>query len=550
MTDAHFPDTQKVLLSIPGLSSLAPEELHALQEYLHSESYPAGGVVFTEGERGNELFIIKSGVVEIVKKAQDEFSGTIRLAHRGSGEIIGEMAVIDDQPRFATAVCVEPTRLAVMSRENFTRLLKVRPELAQRILRVMIARVKEADMTRLKELEERNRILEDSAAQLHRALKELESANRQLEEALRFRQRLLDVSPYPVVVTNAEMVVTYGNPAVQRVFGVDAPVSVGRDIGELLGWCSVEESETIAGALQKQGGWGGEAELTAADGRRVFCRIAAAPVPLDDGPATIFLFIFLDETQIRLLQRQAAERERLASKGEMAAEIAHEMNNYLAVLSGNVELLPIFLEGGNSERVEKCLKTLETSLSRMQVFSSALLSSRPPAQEKVLQSINRFLDNQVAFLRPQRNFKKIIIRTSFDESMPAVEFDPHGLQQVLYNLILNCAEALVSAANPEPVVNITTAWNAQAKTAVLEISDNGPGIEAKILDRLFHEQVTTKPGGHGIGMMTVKKIIDEHGGSITAGVTVGGGAVFTIGLPVPIDVQASSTVRVHVGLPS
>jgi len=536
MTEGNLTETQKVLISIPGLSSLTPDDLDALREFLRNEAYPAGGVVFTEGEHGNDMYIVKHGSVEIVKKAANEFSGTVRLARRGPGEIIGEIAVIDEEPHFATAICVEPTRLAVMSRRDFQRLLQARPELAQRVLRVLIARLKKADMGRLQDLEEKNRVLEESAAQLHRTLKELESANRQLQEALRFRQRLLDVSPDPMIVTNGELVVTYCNPAVGTVFGIDPRTSAGHDIGEVLGWCSPEDSDLMARALQQQRRWEGEAELTATDGRRMFCRIAAAPVPLDDRPTAIFLFVFRDETEIRLSQRQAAERERLACKGEMAAEIAHDLNNYLAVLSGNIELLPMFVENGNGERVDKCLKTLEASLGRMQVFSNALLSSRPPAQGKVQQDINRFLDNQVMFFKPQRKFKKIIIRASFDETIPPIEFDPRGLQQVIYNVILNAAQALVRSNNPEPIVAITTKWNAPTETVVVEIADNGPGIEAGALERLFHERFSARPDGYGIGMMTARKIVDQHGGTIAAGNQAGGGAIITIHLPASVQV--------------
>jgi len=546
MAESQLSQAQKILISVPLLADLAPDKLEALRKYMQSKTFPAGGVVFTEGEKGDELYIVKSGLVDIVKKGADEFSGTVRLAQRGPGEIIGEMGVIEERPRFATAVCIQPTELAVMSREGFMQLLRSEPDLALAIIKIMAARVKEADIARLEQLEEKNKRLEDSAAQLHNALKELQSANRQLEESLRFRQRLLDVSPFPVVVTNAEMVVTFCNPAVSSVFGFELSSYVGREIDELLGCRTPEQCDKIAKILQEQGRWEGEVEICTRDDRHVFCRVAAAPVPCDDAPASMFLFIFHDETEIRELQRQAAQSERLVNKGEMAAEIAHELNNYLAVLSGNVELLAMFQESGNTERIGKCLKTLETSLAKMQVFTGALLSSRPPKQEKTRQNINRFIENQVAFLKPQRKFKKCIITTKLDEELPQLEFDAYALQQVLYNLALNSAEALASTTNPEPSITITTRWAAQTNRAVLEISDNGPGIDPSIAEQLFQKQVTTKPGGHGIGTMTVKRIIDEHGGTITATNAAGGGAVFTLHLPVQVEASEVATARVRV----
>ncbi len=542
MADPQLSDTQKIKVLTPMFYNLSSDELDVLWEYMTSQTYPAGGMVFSEGDRGDRLYIVKSGLVEIVKKCPDEHSGTVRLALRGPGEIIGEMAVIEESPRFATVVCVEPTELAVMSRQDFMKLVAARPDLALQILRVLVERVKETDITRLHELEEKNEKLESAATRLHQALKKLQSANTQLEDALKSRQQLLDVSPFPIIVTDVDMDVLYCNLATEKVFGVSPDKCIGRQIRDLLKYPdSAGGKKTAEMLFNDNERWNGNIEVYGKDDRLLNCYVEALPVPIDDDNNQTYLFIFHDETEIRELQRQAAERERLASKGEMAAEIAHELNNYLAVLSGNIELLPMFLKTGNPERVDKCLKTLDVSLSRMQVFTMAMLSSRLPRQEKRRQNFNRFIENQVTFLKPQRKFKKIIVNTEFDVQLPEFEFDPNALQQVLYNLILNSVEALGSIPNLEPQVNIITRWIAERGMAEMEISDNGPGLDAAILDQLFHKHITTKPDGHGIGLMTVKKIIEEHMGTIMAGTSTAGGAVFTIQLPVAQKARAQPT---------
>jgi two-component system nitrogen regulation sensor histidine kinase GlnL len=542
MADSQLSDTKKIKALTPMFSNLSSDELDVLWEYMTSQTYPAGGMVFSEGDRGDRLYIVKSGLVEIVKKGPDEHSGTVRLAQRGPGEIIGEMAVIEASPRFATAVCVEPTELAVMSREDFMKLVAARPDLALQVLKVLVERVKETDTTRLYELEEKNEKLESAATRLHQALKKLQSANTQLEDALKSRQQLLDVSPFPIIVADADMDLLYCNLATEKVFGVSPDKCIGHQIRDLLRYPdSAGGKKTAEMLFSDSERWNGNIEVYGKDDHLLNCYVEALPVPTDDDHTQTYLFIFHDETEIRELQQQAAERERLANKGEMAAEIAHELNNYLAVLSGNIELLPMFLKTGNPERVDKCLRTLEVSLSRMQVFTMAMLSSRLPRQEKLRQNFNRFIENQVTFLKPQRKFKKVIINTDFDVQLPEFEFDPNALQQVLYNLILNCAEALGSIPNPEPQVNIITRWIAERGMVQLEISDNGPGLDASILDQLFHKHITTKPDGHGIGLMTVKKIIEEHMGTIMAGTSAAGGAVFTIHLPVAQKARAQPT---------
>ena len=547
MAAPQLSDTQKIMVSIPALSRLSPGQLDVIREHMKIRNYPAGGMVFSEGDCGDSLYIVKSGLVEIVKKGPDEHGGTVRLAQRGPGEIIGEMAVIEEKPRFATAICTTEAELAELSREDFMKLLATRPDMAMQILKVMIDRVKETDITRLAELEEKNEKLEASAAQLHQTLKKLQASNSQLQEAVRSRQQLLDVSPFPIIVTNADMLVTYTNPATYKVFGLNVDECLGRRIGDLLQQPGSTKGNKISEILPPdRDSWSGDAEFHDTRGRLLYCYVEALPIPVDNPEEQTYLLIFHDQTEIRELQQQSAERERLANKGEMAAEIAHELNNYLAVFSGNIELLPMFIENKNFERIDKCLKTLDASLARMQVFASALLSSRLPRQEKLQQDFNKFIENQVAFLKPQRKFKKIVITTILDDQLPEFEFDFHAIQQVLYNLVLNSAEALGPTDNMEPSVTVATRWLPARKMVELEVYDNGPGIAPDILKHLFQKHVTSKPEGHGIGLMTVKKIIEEHQGTITAGAAAGGGASFIIQLPASSMERTEGTVPIRI----
>jgi len=124
------------------------------------------------------------------------------------------------------------------------------------------------------------------------------------------------------------------------------------------------------------------------------------------------------------------------------------------------------------------------------------------------------------------------------------------LQQVLYNLVLNSAQALGSAANSEPMVTIITRWRPVEAMAELEIVDNGPGFTPEVKQKLFQKHITNKADGHGIGLMTVKKIIEQHKGTITAGSSSNGGALFNIQLPAstPIEgrIDAEATVPINI----
>jgi len=103
---------------------------------------------------------------------------------------------------------------------------------------------------------------------------------------------------------------------------------------------------------------------------------------------------------------------------------------------------------------------------------------------------------------------------------------------VFYNLLLNSAEALSDSASGQHTAYVTTRFNREQNTAELIVADDGPGIAPEVMKQLFHERVSTKPTGHGFGLLTIARIVEEHGGKIEAGTRDGGGAQFQISLPI------------------
>lgn len=238
------------------------------------------------------------------------------------------------------------------------------------------------------------------------------------------------------------------------------------------------------------------------------------------------------ETENRMLEEHALMQEHLATKGEMAAEIAHELRNYLMALSAHAGLLGHHVGAPENPIIRRSLDGIDQCLERIKVFTENLLQSRHPSGEKVRIDLNEFLDDQIAFLQPQKRFRAIAIQRKWDLSIPALACEPSSLQQVIYNLILNAAEACAGAGVENPSVTLRTEYNRATNMIRLHIADNGPGIAPDLLARLFAERVTAKPGGHGFGLFAVARIVGQHGGTITARNCSSGGAQFTIAIPV------------------
>ncbi len=484
--------------------------LIALRPHVEVRVAPAGTILFAEGAPGDCAYVVSSGSVLIAK---EQLSSTAALAHRGPGDIIGEMALIDESPRFASAVCETVCELLVLSRARFFGILTSRPDIAAGVLKMMTARIREADVKRLRETEAVN--------------EDLRSARARLEAALIHRDRIISVSPYPIIVTDSQNRINLYNPEAEVLLGH----ATQADLWKCVVPCDTAVPAQAEAMLQSGTTWRAEIEVAGLHHRGLLCKVTAVPIPDSGNGKTSRLWVFEDVTEMRTLQKQAVEQYGLAMKGEMAGEIAHELNNYLAVLSGNAELLPVRLKKNDPTLVDRTLENINQAIVQMTVFTDGLLRSRHPQGQRATIDLNEFVANQIVFLRPQKRFKKLVITTDLQSGLPPLECDPSGLQQVIYNLILNASDALIGAAIPNPTVFITTRHDPDHGEVCLIVGDNGPGIPPEIKPRLFMERVTSKPTGHGFGTLTILRIVQEHRGQITAGQRAGGGAEFVITLP-------------------
>jgi len=499
-----------VLKTVDVFGGLPDDILDVIRSYMDERTIPAGTILFAEGQEAEEVFFVRQGTVQIIK-SQDGRAEV--LARRGRDEVIGEMALMDASPRFASAVCETECDLFVLSRTRFFDLLPKHPSIAERIMRAMSRRVREADVKRLEGLETKTR--------------ELEAARARLEASLTYRDRVLAYAPYPIIVTDTANRVQLANNAAQRTFGRP-------DRRGLWDWVVPKDSSTPSAAeerLSQSASWKAELELAGPDGSELYCKLVAVPIADTGDGRAARLWIFDDQTEMRALQSRALDRERLALKGEMAGEIAHELNNYLAVLMGNVELLPMFLGDGLPPSAQKALGSIQQALSQIAIFTDSLLRSRHPAGQLTEIDLNEFLENQIAFLRPQKRLRKAVIQTQWGEGIPPLECDASGLQQVFYNLLLNSADALASGDVDHHTIFVSTHFDQSTRQIMLVVEDDGPGIPGEVRSRMFKDRVSTKPTGHGFGLLTIARIIQEHGGTITPGTRDGGGARFVVSLP-------------------
>jgi two-component system sensor histidine kinase PilS (NtrC family) len=243
-----------------------------------------------------------------------------------------------------------------------------------------------------------------------------------------------------------------------------------------------------------------------------------------------FLAGYLSEQEMRAkrdlwaMEAQVKRVERLAVIGEMAAGLAHEIKNPLASLSGSIQVLreEVAHNGDQARLMGIVLRETERISSLVNEF---LVFARPQPGNKQKLLLDQELKEIVKQFQTSRQQQKIDIRTAIDPDI-RVEIDPEHLRQVIWNLLLNAAEAFDGAGR------IEIGLKPQGPSyACITISDNGCGIDQDIQQSIFDPFFTCKQKGTGLGLSIVQRILTSYEGLIDVESTPGRGSTFTVKLP-------------------
>ena len=256
--------------------------------------------------------------------------------------------------------------------------------------------------------------------------------------------------------------------------------------------------------------------------------------PSGSGPNTVAIIV-RDITE----RRQAAEREkllqqelsvsmRLAAIGELAAGVAHEINNPLTGVLGFSERL---LRKSTDEEIRLDLERIHNEAQRMvKVMDNLRTFTRRRESEKQYSDINDILHETLELRAYELKTGNIEVVTDFTPSLPEIEVDSQQIQEVFLNIILN-AEQVMTEAHAGGKLTIKTK---KIKNHVrISFADDGPGILAEHLDKLFDPFFTTRgeKGGTGLGLSVCHGIVAGHGGRLYARSKPGEGATFFVELP-------------------
>jgi len=237
------------------------------------------------------------------------------------------------------------------------------------------------------------------------------------------------------------------------------------------------------------------------------------------------------EDQARDLYHQLLQAEKLAALGQTISGVAHELNNPLATILTWAERLS---QRPVDDQIRRGLDTILGESERAaKIVRNLLTFARKRHTTRAMVDLNQVVRETLALRRYEQRLSNITVLEAFASGLPNVFADPHQIQQVMLNLIINAEQAMLGA-NGRGTLIIRTWHDPQKDAVVLEVHDDGPGVPEEVQPRIFDPFFTTKDVGKGtgLGLTVAYAIVQEHNGRIAVKSGTSGGASFSVELPV------------------
>ncbi len=356
-----------------------------------------------------------------------------------------------------------------------------------------------------------------------------------LTEMTNFNDSILQNMRNGLVTLDTDRKIVYFNAAAEAILGYRAAEVQGKPIQEIFPSLEAPIFETLR---EDTDSTFREITVCTKTDNNVPIEVSTSLLKDDAGQTTGVVIIFTDLTERQEMERQIRRADRLATLGNLAAGIAHEIRNPLAGISGAVQILRDDLSEMDPSReiFDEIVEQIDTLATSIRDF---LRFARPAPLQLSPVDINEVVQSVIFLVRTQAEMQEISIVETYEEDLPTIMADAEQIQQVILNIALNALQAIretqgevrfktfrVGALNPgsDP---------GEAKTKgqiVIEISDNGMGIPSEKLSQIFNPYFTTKSEGTGLGLSIPQRVVEEHGGSISVESDIGKGTTFRVSL--------------------
>ena len=348
----------------------------------------------------------------------------------------------------------------------------------------------------------------------------------ELSQANALREVLVEKAPYAIVLLDRSKRVVLTNAAAEKLWGLSREKLLG---GRL-------PHHALSPCTDRLVGTGSdeclinETTIEADGGENVPVRIAAFRLHQNEGTMGA-AFMLQDLREIRQLEREKLDAERFAAVGQAVAGLAHGIKNILTGLEGGMYVTSTGLKKRDEERVSRGWEMLERNLGRISSLAKSLLAfSRGDTPKVELVDPGKLVREIIALFEEGAEQHGIRLTSEIQGEIAPANMDAEGLHTCLANLISNALDACLVSRNTGCA--ITVRLTELEGAIVLEVADTGCGMDYEVKQRAFTSFFTTKgAGGTGLGLLLTRKIVQQHGGTVTFESTPGTGTTFRLRFP-------------------
>jgi two-component system sensor histidine kinase PilS (NtrC family) len=367
-------------------------------------------------------------------------------------------------------------------------------------------------------------ILAGGLGEQYRATRqELETRQKDLRDLQAFKDLVFQSVGTGLIALDRDHRVTAFNRAAEEITGVVAPQAIGQAWSSLIGAAiPIEPIEALITA-NPRASTRHEAVLRRTDGTSVPVRMTFSALRSGEGERLGLISACEDLSAIRAMESRMRQADRLATVGRMAANIAHEIRNPLASLTGAIEVLTSPLTADDArERLSQIVARESERLNH--IIKNFLEYARPAPLAIATFDVAAAAEEVLLLLEHRASPGSLKVLREFAPSIPWA-VDAQQFRQILWNLCLNAVEAMPEGGE----LRVSVA--ARGETLEVAVSDTGDGIAAGDVAHVFEPFFSTKPEGTGLGLALVHRIVQDHGGEIDVRSSPGLGTTFTVTLP-------------------
>lgn len=352
---------------------------------------------------------------------------------------------------------------------------------------------------------------------------ELEAQRKNLENLEAFKDLVFESVGTGLIAIDRDKIITAFNRTAATITGVAVERAIGRPWQAVFG--DVVSFPVIEAGVDAGHGAGTRHELTLprADGPGTPVRMTFSALVDGAGDRLGLICAFEDLSAIRAMEDRLRHADRLATLGRMSANIAHEIRNPLASLTGAIEVLAS--QGPAGELRERLANIVLKESARLNAILRDFLEyARPAPLARARVNVCETIDEVLVLLEHRATPGALKVMRELPTAL-MWEVDPQQFRQAVWNLCLNAVQAM-----PDGGELRVTAHTVDESLAV-RIEDSGHGIGGSDVAHVFEPFFSTKPGGSGLGLALVHRIIKDHGGEVDVESTAGGGSTFTLRIP-------------------